>query len=132
MRATAMIFAMAVSAVASTGCAPGNWAAPSLVGPGEPAMANTLSVTVENRRSMSMRIFATRENMKFLIGEVGPQETARFEMPRIIFSGRGDLRLIADPWGSTLEQESEPIVVTGGREVQWRLRAGGNDNIAVR
>lgn len=131
MKSTAMIFAVAVSAVASTGCAPGS-TGPSPVGLGEPALNNTLSVTIENGRATSMRIFATRDNMKFLVGEVGPRETARFRMPRMIFSGRGDLRLVADPWGSTLEQESEPIVLTWGSEVEWRLRAGGSARVWVR
>lgn len=132
MKIPALILAVGLSTVASTACTPGRAAAPSIVEPGEPAMGHGLKVSVENRRPATMLIFATRENMKFLVGEVGPWQTARFAMPQMILEGRGELRLIADPRGSTLEQRSEPIVLTGGRELQWRLRPGGGDRVWVR
>lgn len=132
MRTIAMMCTVAATTVASAAaCAPGRVAS-SPVDPGDPALGSLVSVSVENQRPMSMRIFATRENMRFLVGEVGPRESARFRLPTMILSGRGDLRLVADPWDSTLDQESDPIVLTDGREVQWRLRAGGGDRLQVR
>lgn len=131
MRAMAMMVTLAWAALASTAaCAPGR--AAESVDPGAPALGSRISVSVENQRPMAMRIFATRANMKFLVGEVGPRETGRFMLPAMLLAGTGDLRLLADPWSSTLHQQSEPIVLDGGREVEWRLRAGGGERIRVR
>lgn len=129
---TATMAAVALSTIVSTAaCAPGTGSR-ATIEPGQPFMSSQVSVSVENQRPTAMRIFATRSNMRFLVGEVGPRQTARFALPTMVLSGQGEFRLVADPWGSTLHQESEPIVLTGGREVQWRLRAGGSDRVWVR
>ena len=128
MRIVELVLVVAAAAA----CAPGQ---PDglMKDPGEPAIdVFGVLVSVENDRPQGMQIFATRAGMRFLVGEVGPRKRAQFQLPPMILMGKGELRLVADPFGSTLMEESQPIVLSGGREVTWRLTAGGNARLHVR
>ena len=129
MRLTALVLAVVGG---TTACAPGRVSEPPVL-PGDPAVdIHGISVEVENNRPYAMQIWATRQGMRFMVGEVGPRTTSRFELPAILLRGAGELRLEADPFGSSLVEQSDPIVLAGGRQVQWRLRAGGHSRIDVR
>lgn len=123
---TRKVLTLAVAATV-TACAPGaSRDAPELPGQPAPGQADIL-VDVENDRPVQLKIFATRANMRFLVGEVGGRQQATFRLPPMILRGEGELRLVAEPRGSTQFQESEPIVLTDARLVKWRLRRGGNE-----
>jgi hypothetical protein len=130
---------IAIATTLTVGCSPtmsehGFAGAP---GPGESAAAaaHSLTIQVDNQRPTDMRIYALNGGARVYVGEVRSRQSGLFRMPREALSaGAGEVaefRLVADPIGSTLHQESAVIQASHEMTVSWLLRRGGGDRVRV-
>lgn len=75
---------------------------------------------VENESAYSVNIYALRAGTRVLLGRVGVLEGRGFAVPASLLAG-SDVRLVATRPGSPHALVSEPIGLTGGAQVRWRL-----------
>jgi hypothetical protein len=104
------------SAAALAACAP----ATEHAGLGAPESRTTL--VVDNDNIAEVVIYALRGNLRSRIGSVRGLSTGRFTVHDVMLGGQGDLRLLADPVGSTKTYTSPVIHVVPGAEVELQVR----------
>jgi hypothetical protein len=130
---------IAIAATLTVGCSPAmsGHGFTGAMGAGESAtvVAQSVTIQVENERPTDMRIYALNGGARVYIGQVRSRQSGTFRMPREALSaGAGsvtEFRLIADPIGSTLRQESAVIQASHELTVSWLLRRGGGDRVRV-
>jgi hypothetical protein len=83
--------------------------------------AAATTVMVNNNNWSDMTVYATRNGATVRLGSVTSMSTARFELP-VAMLGAGELRLIADPLGSTSTYRTQPVLVTRGQEIEFTLQ----------
>lgn len=114
-----------VLALTLTGCATGGGSAPSTSDGSYP-----VTVRVENNRWFDMRVFVEGgTGVQQPLGIVAGQSRAAFVLPRHLVDSGAELRLVADPSGSTQRSISDPLDLAGTRNVEWILRRGGGDKL---
>ena len=79
-------------------------------------------IRVVNQNRADMEVYLTRDGTRTLLGLVTAGSTDTFPVPPDMIGATGDLRLIADPVGSTLDIPSERFQVDPGRVVEWTIR----------
>ena len=110
--------AMATALIAAGGaCASAMEERPANAFTGETAT----TVMVNNNNWSDITVYATRNGATVRLGSVTSMSTERFELPAVML-GAGELRLIADPLGSTNTYRTQPVLVTRGQEIEFTLQ----------
>jgi hypothetical protein len=79
-------------------------------------------VQVVNNHWLDVRVYAVSQGGAYArIGTVTSFSTARLELPRWATATSSTIRLVAAPIGSSERYSSEPILVSAGETVEWRL-----------
>lgn len=109
---------LAASACGTFGRQPG---APDPVSDGgeEP---RELTVHVKNNSWSAIHVYVVASGQWESLGVVASQNTADYAVSRSRLGGRGEIRLVADPIGSTQGYFSDPILVEPGDRVEWTLQ----------
>ena len=79
-----------------------------------------VTLLIENRNWADITIYAIRGGSRVRLGTVTSMNSAEFVIPAEV-AGSGNIRLLADPVGSTQTFLSEPVVVGPGEQIEWRL-----------
>lgn len=110
------LMAVATAALLATGCASaGERPARSGFDDG-----NT-TIRVTNNNWSDMTIYLVRHGTRQRLGMVTSQGVGIFRVPAHAVESASDVRLIADPIGSSVTYASEPIMISPGQEMEWRL-----------
>lgn len=124
---TRTLAALAVT-LAIGGCASGNqWG-------NQQATSETgdVMVRVANDQLFQMTVYVEGGvGARKFVGTVGPRSTSILRLPRHIVERGVDIRLIADPVGSTQEMVSESLNPGNGNWIEWKLRRGGSNRLHV-
>jgi hypothetical protein len=78
-------------------------------------------VIVQNSNWSDMNVFAVRGGSRVRLGTATSMGRERFRLPRYLVEGTGGLQLIADPIGSRDVFFSQPILISPGQRVEWKL-----------
>ena len=78
-------------------------------------------LTVENNNWQDMTLYVLRDGTRIRLGSVTALSRAKFTLPSAAYAGTGELRIMADPLGSTQAWTSQPIHVMPGQELRFRL-----------
>lgn len=99
-------------------------------GPATPQKAGSvLMLHVENDQWSDMDIYvAGGIGAPQVVGIVPGKSDRYFELPHALFDGADELRLIAEPFGSTQRIVSEPLQV-GDQSVEWLLDQSGRSRL---
>lgn len=81
-------------------------------------------VRVENRDHQDVTIYWLRGSHAQRLGTVAGNTATVFEIPAIEIDVPGDIRLLADPLGSSRRLTSEPVPLRRGSRVDWVLDPG--------
>jgi hypothetical protein len=106
------------AALLAGGCAPG-------FGGGAPdsrqATQSETMVRVRNYNWADITVYAVRNGTRVRLGTVTSMREEVFTIPRAIASGASDLRLLADPIGSSRTYWTDALVVSPGQTVDLTL-----------
>jgi type IV pilus biogenesis protein CpaD/CtpE len=111
----------AVVMVAATmlcgGCAQKN------TGPGgaNDAGSDAPVLVVENNKWLDVNVFAVRNGTRHRLGSVTSLQTERFRLPSWTTVGAAELRLLIDPVGSEQVHLTEPILVSTGSSIVFKV-----------
>lgn len=87
-------------------------------------------INVENDQFHEMRIFVEGGiGAQKILGNVPPRSSRTFTLPRQLVGSSSELRLIADPWGSSRQIMSQPLDITRGHNLQWQLKSSGTTRL---
>lgn len=79
-------------------------------------------LVVENNNWMDMNVYILRDGgMKSRLGSVPSLGRSKFTLSPAMLGSSGRLRIFADPVGSSVGYTSDPIVVTNGQEVRFKV-----------
>lgn len=81
-----------------------------------------ITVRVRNNAWSAIHVYVAMGAQWESLGVVSSQNSADYEIPRGMMGGRGEIRLVADPIGSTEGYFSDPILVEPGDRVEWTLQ----------
>lgn len=109
--------AILAAATLLTACSSARYATPSERGDAD----RTVEVEVTNNNWLDMTVHAVSGGTRVRLGTVTTGTRQRFDLPRILNVRSTELRLSADPVGSTRTYHSRPILVEPGSRVQWSL-----------
>lgn len=90
------------------------------------AREDRATIVVENNNWSDMTIYALRDGVRARIGQVTALGRSRFVLPQALTSGTAELRIMADPIGSSQRWVSQPILVLPGQELRFRLENNVN------
>lgn len=110
--------AVAALAMAVIGCAPATRGAGAGAGM---ASAEPTTLIVENNNWSDINVYVLRSGSRIRLGTVTSITKRRFTLPAGLSTASGDLRLIADPIGSTRVYMSPPIQFSEGDAIIWRI-----------
>lgn len=115
--------AVLATALAGSGCAPA-----TKNGGGESSYINdSATMVVENNNWHDMTVYLVRNGTRSRLGSVPSMGRANFVLGPGLIGGSGEIRLLADPLGSTRKFLSEPILVFPGRQVRFKVE----NNLAI-
>ena len=78
-------------------------------------------LTVENNNWADMTMYLVRDGVRARLGHVTSMGRGRFVVPAPLLSGAAHVRIMADPIGSSQYWMSQPIMITPGAQVSFRL-----------
>jgi len=102
----------------SAACAPRTAPSPFRT---RPANAEGVTVEVSDDHVLDMRVYLIRGVTPVPLGSVGSGERRVFHVSAAELGQSGEIRLMADPLGSQDRFVTEPISVSPGQRVVWRL-----------
>jgi hypothetical protein len=110
---------LAAAAIIAGGCA-------SATGTTQSQNANAASertmIRVNNHNWSDMTVYLVRNGARMRLGSVSSLGTRMFEVPTSLLMSAGDeVRLVADPIGSTRVFTSPPLLLAPGQRAEWRL-----------
>jgi hypothetical protein len=108
-----LLGAALVAAVGLGACAP--------LSQGAETMDKRTTLIVENNNWADMTVYLVRDGMQSRVGSVPSLSRSRFVLSDALVGGLGEIRLLADPIGSSQRFLSQPIHVLPGQQVQFRL-----------
>lgn len=79
-------------------------------------------IEVENRAWSTMHVYVIAGGQWESLGQVTSQTTEVYELPASMMGVRDEIRLAADPIGSTRAFFSDPVLVRPGDRVAWTLQ----------
>jgi hypothetical protein len=109
-RRSAALLVLALAAVA--GCA---GVSP---GPREPAYA---TLVVNNDSPMTVNIYTLRSGQRLRLGQVSGLRSVEFGLRRSLLGAGGDLQVLIDPVGSSMNYPSQAITVFEGDIIELRV-----------
>ena len=109
---------IAAAAVVLGACAPGADPANS---PFERNQPREVTVQVQNQNWSDMVVYAVRGGMRVRLGTVSAMSRGSFPVPRTALAGSGQLRLLADPIGSSRGFLSDVLSVRPGQRVSLEV-----------
>ncbi|HEU0052073.1 MAG TPA: hypothetical protein VFQ39_02805 [Longimicrobium sp.] len=80
------------------------------------------TVKVENYNWQDVVVYVVQSGQRIRLGMVTSMSTAKFRLPERFLGSASDIRLLADPIGSTNGYTTEAIRVAGGQEVSLSLQ----------
>lgn len=83
---------------------------------------NPVTVEVENRAWSTMHVYVISGGQWESLGQVSSQTTETYEIGASMMATTDEIRLAADPVGSTRAYFSDPILVRPGDRVSWTLQ----------
>jgi len=116
MRALPLIVAAAAVLLAAPACRGHQSAEPLPLG--VPA-----TLHVENHHWLDVNILVLHDGQRTRLGTVTATSVKDFVFPNQLLADLGEIRLIADPVGSTSSLTTELIVLKPGTRVQWTLES---------
>jgi hypothetical protein len=112
------LIALAAAAIIAGGCA-------SVTGPTQHRNADAASerttIRVNNHNWSDMTVYLVRNGTRMRLGSVSSLDTRTFEVPTSLLISAGEVRLMADPIGSTRVFTSPPVLIAQGQIAEWRL-----------
>jgi hypothetical protein len=101
---------------------PGNLFAQSEARAADIRTEEKISVHVDNGHWLDVRVYAVRENgARDRIGTVTSFTSSKLELPRWMTSSISQVQLIAAPIGSTQRYAAQPVLVSIGDTIEWKL-----------
>lgn len=83
---------------------------------------NPVTLEVENRAWATMHVYVVSGGQWESLGQVTSQTTDSYELSSTIMGTSDEIRLAADPVGSTRAYLSDPVLVRPGDRVSWTLQ----------
>jgi hypothetical protein len=83
-------------------------------------------LVIENNNWADMTIYALRDGVRSRIGQVTALGRSKFVLPSAMTTGTAELRIMADPIGSSNRWVSQPVMVLPGQELRFRLENNVN------
>jgi hypothetical protein len=83
--------------------------------------AGRAEIIVQNSNWLDMNVYAVRGGSRMRLGTVTSMGRERFRLPRYMVEGIGGLQLVADPIGSRDVYSSQPIMISPGQRIEWKL-----------
>ncbi len=81
-----------------------------------------ISVQVENGNWLDVRVYAVTESGAYdRLGTVTSFTTRTFQLPRWITAPTSQIQLVAVPIGSTRSYAAQPVLVSVGEVIEWKL-----------
>ena len=87
----------------------------------EQEQSDRATLLVENNNWQDMTLYLLRDGMRTRLGSVTAMGRGRFVLPAAAVMGSGDVRIVADPLGSSQVWTSQPIHVMPGQHVRFKL-----------
>jgi hypothetical protein len=78
-------------------------------------------LSVENNNWQDMTVYLVRDGVRARLGSVPALGRSSFTLPDALIGGSGEVRLMADPLGSSSRFTTQPIHVMRGQQVRFRL-----------
>ena len=86
------------------------------------AASERTMIRVNNHNWSDMTVYLVRNGARMRLGSVSSMDTRMFEVPTsLLMSTSDEVRLMADPIGSTRVFTSPPLLIAPGRRAEWRL-----------
>lgn len=83
---------------------------------------NPVTLEVDNRAWTTMHVYVIAGGQWESLGQVTSQSTEVYELSASMMGVRDEIRLAADPIGSTRAFFSDPVLVRPGDRVAWTLQ----------
>lgn len=83
---------------------------------------NPVTLEVENRSWATMHVYVVSGGQWESLGQVTSQTTESYELSSSMLGTSDEVRLAADPVGSTRAYLSDPVLVRPGDRVSWTLQ----------
>lgn len=88
----------------------------------QPARADAAKVRVTNSNWSDMTVYVERSGHRSRLGTVTSMQTSTFKIPPSMMSGTGNLRLVADPMGSTQPYVTPTLQVWAGQTIEFNIQ----------
>lgn len=85
------------------------------------------TMVVENNNWSDMTVYILRDGVRTRMGAVPSMGRATFVLSSALVGGTGEIRVQADPLGSSNKWTSQPILIVPGNQVRFRLE----NNVAL-
>jgi hypothetical protein len=82
---------------------------------------NTVSIVVQNRNFLDMRIYVVRNGTPFRVGTVTSFTEQEFDLPRALTGTTDDIQLVARAIGSRTGYVSHPVIFSKGDTVVFQI-----------
>jgi hypothetical protein len=112
------LLALATAAFIAGGCASGTG---TMQRQDAAAADGRTMIRVNNHNWSDMTVYLVRNGARLRLGSVSSLDTRTFEVPTHLLISTGEVRLIADPIGSTRLFASPPLVIAQGQRAEWRI-----------
>lgn len=86
-----------------------------------PVVQRDVPVRVQNHNWEDMVIYAVRNSTRSRLGQVTSMSTVSFLIPRAFMGAGGDIRLLADPIGSTRTFLTDALLLSPGAQIDLYL-----------
>lgn len=81
-----------------------------------------VTLFVKNYNWSTVHVYVLASGQTISMGQLTSMDTATYPLPRSALGGAREIRLIADPIGSTTAFMSEPILIEAGDRVEWTIQ----------
>lgn len=78
-------------------------------------------LVVENNKWLDVNVYAVRNGTRHRLGTVTSLTTERFRLPSWVTVGAAELRLLIDPVGSEHVHLTDPILVSTGSSIMFKV-----------
>jgi len=78
-------------------------------------------LVVENNKWLDVNVYAVRNGTRHRLGTVTSLQTERFRLPSWVTTGAAEVRLLIDPVGSEQVHLTEPILLTEGSRIVFKV-----------
>lgn len=117
MTYTRHLMALATATMLAGGCAYGNTTMDDAAAFGDERTV----IHVANNNWSDMTIYLLRDGYRQRLGTVTSQSSDTFVVPTHLIASAADVRLLADPIGSSRTFTSPAILIAPGQRTEWQL-----------